>query len=117
MNRKTGFTIIEIMIIVAILGLLIGIAVPNVIRSKRNAIRNTCIQNMQLLTYAVEQYALENNASSGTTPPENDIWGTDTSYIKDKLKCPEGDSYYTVPNVGADAACPNVTSFPEHVLE
>lgn len=114
--NKRAFTIIEIMIIVVILGFLIVIAVPNAVTARRNANRNLCIQNMELLTYAVEQYAIEYNASTGDTPTESIIWGTSTSFIKDQLSCPEGATVYTVPNVGSDAVCPNVTGNPEHVM-
>ena len=104
------------MVVVAVLGILIVIAVPNYITMRDSANRNLCVQNLQLLKHVVEQYAIEYNSSTGTAPTDSIIWGTSTSFIKEKLQCPMGASYYTVPNVGSDPVCPEAGSYPEHVL-
>lgn len=118
LREKKAFTLVEIMIVVAIIGLLVAIAIPNFVRARRNTRKNLCINNLRLLTHAVEQYAIEYGAGDDTAPTPAIIWGTDTSYIENTLECPEGiaGDAYAIPNVGNDAACPNVGEFDEHVL-
>ena len=72
-KNTAGFTLVEIMIVVAIIGLLAAIAVPNFAQARTNARRSTCINNMRLIDAAKEQYALENNKDSGTTPAAGDL--------------------------------------------
>jgi prepilin-type N-terminal cleavage/methylation domain-containing protein len=64
-NRKSGFTLVEIMIVVAIIGLLAAIAIPNFIRARTTAQTNACVNNLRQLDGAVQQWALENNKSGG----------------------------------------------------
>ena len=68
-----GFTLVEIMIVVAIIGLLAAIAVPNFVQARNNARKNACINNLRLLQAAKDQYAIENNQSDTMTPGNGDI--------------------------------------------
>ena len=61
-KKTAGFTLVEIMIVVAIIGLLAAIAVPNFQQARTNARRGACINNLRLIDAAKEQYALETNA-------------------------------------------------------
>lgn len=116
LRSKKAFTLVEIMIVVAIIGLLVAIAIPNFVRARRNARKNLCINNLRLLTHSVEQYAIEYGAADGSAPTAAIIMGTTTSYIENALAEPESAAAYAIPAVGADAACPSVATFPEHVL-
>jgi prepilin-type N-terminal cleavage/methylation domain-containing protein len=66
-SNGAGFTLVEIMIVVAIIGLLAAIAIPNYVRARNNSQSNACINNLRKLDGAVQQYALENQQASGAT--------------------------------------------------
>ncbi len=65
--RKTkGFTLVEIMIVVLIIGILMAIAVPNFIKARSNSRLQTVIANLKQIDSAKEQWAMENGATSGS---------------------------------------------------
>src|SRR5438045_2035680 len=65
-SNKSGFTLVEIMIVVAIIGLLAAIAIPNFVRARTTSQQNACINNLRQLDGAVQQYALENKLASSS---------------------------------------------------
>lgn len=103
-NRKlTGaFTLIEIMIVVAIIGLLMGVAIPSINQARKRATSTTCQSNLRTIKAAVQMWALDARKGDGAA--------VDTSAIVILLEgsnmpvCPGGGTY-TINPVGAPPAC------------
>lgn len=90
LNRKSGFTLVEIMIVVAIIGLLAAIAIPNFVKARTTAQKNACINNLRQIDGAKEQWALEKKKSAGSASVDTEI----EEYIKGGApKCPSGGGY------------------------
>lgn len=78
-NRaQRGFTLVEIMIVVAIIALLASIAVPGFLRARKRAQASRILNDLRLIDSALDQYAIETNKSTGATVNVAD-W---TNYMK-----------------------------------
>lgn len=77
-SRPNAFTLVEIMIVVSIIALLAAIAVPGFLRARKRSQASRIINDLRLIDSAVDQYAIENNKSTGATVNTAD-W---TNYLK-----------------------------------
>jgi prepilin-type N-terminal cleavage/methylation domain-containing protein len=91
-SRKSGFTLVEIMIVVAIIGLLAAIAIPNFVKARTASQKSACIANLKQVDGAKATWALEQKKNNTDTPTDGDLFGT-SSYIRQKPECPAGGTY------------------------
>jgi prepilin-type N-terminal cleavage/methylation domain-containing protein len=77
-KRRGGFTLVEIMIVVAIIALLAAIAVPGFLRARKRAQASRILNDLRLIDSAIDQYAIETNKSTGSAVAVTD-W---TNYLK-----------------------------------
>jgi len=77
-KRRGGFTLVEIMIVVAIIALLAAIAVPGFLRARKRSQASRILNDLRMIDAAVDQYAIETNRSTGNAVNTAD-W---TNYLK-----------------------------------
>jgi len=107
MRRQTswaaGFTLVEMMIVVAIVGLLAAIAIPNFINYNTKARARLCFENLTQIESAKELWAIQMHKHIGNTPTDDDLFGP-LLFIKYKPSCPSGGTYELMP-LGQNATC------------
>ncbi|MBI5155116.1 prepilin-type N-terminal cleavage/methylation domain-containing protein [Candidatus Poribacteria bacterium] len=138
MSRSKGFTLVEIMIVVAIIGILIAIAVPGFLKARETSRATSCSENMGKIAAAVEQYILDTKCPDwatavgtdylgGTLPTDwSELVGAD-SYLRHNPVCPSSGTYVIwdgtvlvrgfVATSDAPVACTTGHAFPGEVVE
>jgi prepilin-type N-terminal cleavage/methylation domain-containing protein len=101
-QNKSGFTLVEIMIVVAIIGLLAAIAIPNFVKARTKAQQNACIKNLQQIDGAKAQWAIENKKVDTDTVTTTDV----VPYLKGSIlpDCPASGTY-AITTVSANPTC------------
>jgi prepilin-type N-terminal cleavage/methylation domain-containing protein len=116
-SPKSAFTLIEIMLVVALIGLLVAIAIPTFIRARSTSQATACINNLRQLDSAMQQWALEQHKKPSDSYQLTDLTpylkGTDTNGL---LACPGGGTYSVGPAncVTSPPACSLGSSVPPH---
>ena len=117
-TRILGFTLIEIMIVVSIIGILLAIATPNLQRARESSRQKACISNLKMINDAKEMWALENNKSDGASVQLTWLIGTYIAGPKFasstaasralEFRCPSSNNYYgpTMGAIGESPICP-----------
>jgi len=114
---RRGFTLVEIMMVVLIIGLLVAVAFPGMRKIRMRSQQNACLSNMSHLQAAKELWAMEEGKGSEDVPVLADL----APYLRtdvNLLTCPAGQETYE-DGLGAvedRVACPNVGRYPGHVL-
>jgi prepilin-type N-terminal cleavage/methylation domain-containing protein len=104
-NRQSGFTLVEIMIVVAIIALLAALAVPSFLQTRSVAHKNVCVDNLRQIDNALQQWALEQKKTGNSAVSFSDI----SSYLKRSVVCPSGgknfEDSYLITTVLGGALC------------
>ena len=111
--KKSGFTLVEIMIVVAIIGLLAAIAIPSFVKARNTSQQNACINNLRQIDSAKEQAAMASNWSGSQVCNTGAARTNVLSYIKNTPVCPGG-GVYDFQNLDVNPTC-NIT-IPSHAL-
>jgi prepilin-type N-terminal cleavage/methylation domain-containing protein len=95
MMKRKGFTLIELMIVIAIIGILAAIAVPNFKKAREQAREKSCYANQRVILGAVEMYNMDNSAmiSTGLTGKLTTL--KDQGYLKSEPQCPSTTGVYS----------------------
>jgi prepilin-type N-terminal cleavage/methylation domain-containing protein len=110
-NKKAGFTLVEIMIVVLIIGILLAIAIPNFVSARESSRAKACIGNLKQIDSATQQYCMDKKLDATkytATPPTLDSTAATTlvgptGYIRSAPACPSG---------GTEAVATAITGSP-----
>lgn len=114
-SLNTGFTLVEIMITVLIIGTLLAIAVPNFVRSREQTRRKACIGNLRAIDWAKDAYIMDKRLDFDAEPSANDLYPADGSgYLRSTPQCPSSGTY-TI-NKGSEVPVCSRAVADKHVL-
>ena len=106
MKKAKGFSLIELMIVIAILGLLAAILLPHFVRAKVSAQHAACVSNVKNIATGLESYRIENKFYPTKAEYDADFYGADSKYISSLPFCPalgkSDGQYFYEPNIEGD---------------
>ena len=121
-KNKAGFTLVEIMIVVLIIGILLAIAIPNFVAARESSRAKACIGNLKQIDSATQQYCMDqklSSAATGTTAYQTHLPTLDTTavtglvsgagsssgYLRTTPACPAGGAYSVAPKISDSPYC------------
>ncbi len=102
-GKACGFTLIEIMIVIAIIGTILAIALPNFFKTRVTARKNICIENLSQIESAKQIWGVETGKKDGDVPVDAELFGP-ALYMKKKPSCP-GNGVYDLGTIGSVPSC------------
>ena len=118
-HPQAGFTLVEIMIVVAIIGLLAAIGIPNFVRARGTSQTNACINNLRIIDQAKQEWALETGQSAAVMPGSSDLVPYFGHVSSTMPFCPisgAGGAPYNILSVTNPPTCPNTNNNHKAVL-
>jgi prepilin-type N-terminal cleavage/methylation domain-containing protein len=110
-----GFTLIEVMIVVLIIGILAAIAVPNFLKARDTSRTKSCVANLSQIQGAKQQWAMDNQRGASAIPTTDNLYGS-TAYVRSAPVEPVGGSYNINP-VDTMPTCSAAGTYPSHVIQ
>jgi prepilin-type N-terminal cleavage/methylation domain-containing protein len=109
-KRVNGFTLVEIMIVVSVIGILTGIAVPGFVKAREKAQSTACMESQSKMDGAVDIYAIDTGKKTGDVVTDPSVLIGKLQYVKTWPRCPveagsNGPAHIAIPAVGSSSFC------------